>query len=41
MTEKHNTESGSTIYEQVEEMARGQIQKFIQDLLEEEITESY
>jgi len=39
--EKHNGETGSkgAIYEQIEEVARGQIQQFIQDLLEEEITE--
>lgn len=41
MIEKHNGETGSkgAIYEQIEEVARGQIQQFIQDLLEEEITE--
>ena len=41
MSAKHNQESGSKgwVYEEVEEMARREIQKFIQKLLEEEITD--
>lgn len=40
MTGKHNGDAGSKgIYEVIEEVARGQIQEFIQGLLEEEITE--
>lgn len=41
MVDKHKEESGSKgrIYKEAEEMARGRIQEFIQELLEEEITE--